>query len=91
MLHRCLYAYISKPQVSGKMHLYKTSAHTSAAYISTSIIGIYLQTMRSQIRLFLKEQLNTDPQRSTENGKDNTADVKADDLVVSDAPKVESN
>ena len=51
-------------------------------------IGVYLQTMRRQIRLLIKEQPNTDPQRSTEMAMTTQQTQKTDDLVVPDAPRV---
>ena len=49
-------------------YIWKRPLPIPLSHISANIIGIYLQTFRSQIRLLLKEQPNTDPQRSTENG-----------------------
>ena len=72
-------------------YIWKRPLPIPLSHISANIIGIYLQTLRSQIRLLLKEQPNTDPQRSTENGKETQQTQKADDLVVSGAPKVKSD
>ena len=72
---------VLNPKASGKIHLEKI-------YISANIIGINLQTVRSQIRLFLKEQPNTDPKRSTEMTWTTQQTQKADDLVMSDTPRV---
>ena len=71
-----------KTQKFQEKYIWKRPLPIRLSHISANIIGIYLQTMRSQMRLLLKEQPNTDPQRSTENSKDNTADVKGNGTVV---------
>ena len=58
------------------------------SHIFANIICIYLQTVRSQIRLLLREQPNTGPQRSTEMAMTTQQTQRSDDLNVPDAPRV---
>ena len=58
------------------------------SHIFANIIGIYLKTMRSQIRLLLREQPIAGPQRSTEMAMTTQQTQKTVDLNVSDAPRV---
>ena len=78
---------VRKPKASEKKIIWKRPPPIRLSHTFANIIGIYLQTRRSQIILLLREQPNTDPQRSTEMAMTTQQTQKSDDLIVSDAPR----
>ena len=76
------------PKRQKEKHVEKRPPPIRLSHISANIIGIYLQTMRSQIRLLLREQPDAGPQCTTEMAMTTQQTQKTDDLNVSDVPRV---
>ena len=76
---------VRNPKASEK-NIWKRPPPIRLSHIFANIIGIYLQTMRSQIRLLLgRGEPSTVPQRSTEMAMVTWQTQKSDDFIVSDA------
>ena len=88
MFTKELFSLLIYPKASEKKGMWKRPPPIRLSHIFTNIIGIYLQTMRIQIRLPLREQPNTGPRRSTEMAMTTQQTQKSDDLNVSDAQRV---